>query len=155
MISVGVGGSALNSWLPFQKNYLRLQSAIKTVHHTGIRAILWHQGESDSIAGTLAHHYVEMLRLIATQLQQNITFPIKWVIAKAAFHTQPSPAAIAEVIKGQELVVDNQNFFQGPSTEDLRGPEWRNAADLVHFNEKGLREHGKRWAERLIALFFT
>jgi hypothetical protein len=57
------------------------------------------------------------------------------------------------VSKGQERVVDDKYIFQGPTTDDMLGEQWR-APDLVHFNGVGLAEHGQRWARVILDTFF-
>ena len=52
------------------------------------------------------------------------------------------------VFSAQEQVIRETPFvFAGPATDDLIGDEWR--YDAVHFNERGLREHARRWVEAI------
>lgn len=41
--------------------------------------------------------------------------------------------------------------FAGPLTDDLIGTDWRH--DGIHFNDAGLKEHGRRWAAAILAAF--
>ena len=55
---------------------------------------------------------------------------------------------MAGVVAGQNAVIaEVSDVFAGPETDDLTGEAWR--WDTVHFNEDGLREHGRRWAEAI------
>lgn len=152
-ISVGVGGSSMSSWIPkIGKNYIRLRKALKVVGINGARAILWHQGESDSLAKTSTENYLRMIKQTIQESRIDAGWQIPWIIAQAAFHTQSNPDAIERIIRAQTEIVDNITIFQGPNTDLLVGLEWR-SSDLVHFNEKGQKEHGKRWAEVIMEIF--
>lgn len=152
-ISVGVGGSPMSSWVPKTgKNYNRLKNAVKICGINGARAILWHQGESDSLAKTSTEKYLQMIRQTIQQTRIDAGWEIPWIIAQAAFHTQSTQDSIDNIIRAQTEIVDNKTIFQGPNTDLLVGLEWRNT-DLVHFNEKGQWEHGRRWAEIILQVF--
>ncbi|MEC9073409.1 MAG: hypothetical protein VX938_13545, partial [Myxococcota bacterium] len=69
---------------------------------------------------------------------------IPWGVALAAWLPGLEAAPIQAVLDGQQAVIDTDPLtFQGPTTEDLIGPEWR--WDDVHFSHAGLMEHAKRW----------
>ncbi|NMC05279.1 MAG: sialate O-acetylesterase [Candidatus Lokiarchaeota archaeon] len=173
IIVIAVGGTAVGSWMPrrhesspgswprwlarlFPKryNFRRLEWAIKAVGRDGARAILWHQGESDSIARTSAETYAKRLLSVIHGSWDIAGWNIPWLVARASFHTTPARTDMEAVAAGQERVVDNKTIFQGPTTDDLVGEPWR-APDGVHFNRAGLVEHGNRWARAIISTFFT
>jgi hypothetical protein len=167
LISVGVGGTAVATWMPGGKqsrwkwlarftkanNFPRLEWAVQVAGVRGARAVLWHQGESDSIEHTATEIYATRLRAVIAGSRSSAIWNIPWLVARAGFHTSPNPGEVQAVVAGQEAVVDNTGIFQGPTTDDMLGLQWR-APDLVHFNEAGLVEHGQRWARAILQVFF-
>ncbi|MEX2682814.1 MAG: sialate O-acetylesterase [Candidatus Sigynarchaeota archaeon] len=188
LISVGVGGTAVATWLPdndearFQRpwssrllsglvgmlrldwnrwpwltklrpkteNFSRLTWAFKVAGVRGARAVLWHQGESDSIARTPANIYAERLRTVIGGSRVAAGWDIPWLVARASYHVQAPAPDMEAVARGQRSVIDASKWiYEGPTTDDLLGDEWR-APDLVHFNGAGLAEHGRRWARAIL-----
>jgi hypothetical protein len=149
-ISVGVGGTEVKQWLPGHQHYPRLITAFQRLSPYGIRAILWHQGESDTTNKTSATVYAERFRMIVNTLQKDTQKVVPWLVAQAAFVPDVPPEQINAVLAGQKSLVDHKTIFSGPNTEELTGSPWR-APDHLHFSGKGLIEHGKRWAAAIIA----
>ncbi len=157
LVSVGVGGTAVATWIPGgkrprwkwlarffkQNNFPRLEWAVKVMGTRGARAVLWHQGESDSIARTNEDTYAARLHAVIDGSRAAAGWNVPWLVARASFHTSPKPEEMQAVVNGQAAVVDNKDVFQGPTTDDMLGEQWR-APDLVHFNGAGLAEHGRR-----------
>ena len=167
LISVGVGGTPVASWMPSKKrprwkwlarltrtnNFPRLEDALKMAGVKGARAVLWHQGESDAIEGTSKDVYMSRLQAVIDASRAAAGWNIPWLVARGSFHTTPTPERIDAIVEAQKSIVDNKTIFPGPDTNDLTGLKWR-AADLVHFNEAGLVEHGNRWAKAILSAFF-
>nr|MDO8087098.1 sialate O-acetylesterase [Candidatus Sigynarchaeum springense]MDO8116211.1 sialate O-acetylesterase [Candidatus Sigynarchaeota archaeon] len=191
LISVGVGGTAVATWIPDKEaerhdlpwsarllsaligalrldwnrwpwlarlrpktaNFSRLAWALKIAGVRGARAVLWHQGESDSIARTPAGIYAKRLRAVIGGSRAAAGWNIPWLIARASFHVAAHAGDMHAVAKGQERVVNSVDVFQGPATDDLIGEQWR-APDRVHFNGAGLAEHGRRWARAVLETLF-
>lgn len=151
-ISVGVGGTRVDQWLPGGSLYPRLRDALQTLGPDGARAVLWHQGESDYINGTLSESYAADLSAIIAQSRIDSGFDVPWGVALASFVPgRPNPGV--EVIAGQQQVIAADPLvFTGAATDDLVGLEYR-LSDLIHFNEAGLREHARRWSERILEYF--
>ena len=64
IVAVAVGGSGISQWQPnTSTDYYDncLYAAISGLYKTGFRAILWHQGETDSYWGTSASQYAASL----------------------------------------------------------------------------------------------
>jgi hypothetical protein len=136
-----------------QNNFPRLEWAVRVVGSNGARAVLWHQGESDSIDRTTAETYAARLRAVIGGSRDAAGWDIPWLVARVSFHPAPRPEEMRAVVKGQEDVVGSKCIFQGPTTDDMLGEQWR-APDLVHFNGAGLVEHGTRWARAILDTFF-
>lgn len=149
-ISVGYGGTSVEQWLPGGL-YGRLKSAITDSRLYGLRAILWHQGETDSIAGTSTSDYAGRLTKIIEQSRIDAGWEVPWGVALAAYLPQTSEAVEAAIRAGQLQVANNlPSVFQGPNTDSL-GPLYR--FDTVHFNLEGLLEHAFGWCTTILTAF--
>jgi hypothetical protein len=150
LVSVGWGGTSVEQWLPGGTLYPRLAEALSALGPNGARAVLWHQGESDAALGTSRDDYAARLTTIIEASRRDAGHEIPWGIARVGFGPGFAPERIAEVVAGQDLVIARvAGAFAGPTTDDLVGEEWRH--DGIHFNERGLREHGHRWAACVLA----
>jgi len=152
-ICLGVGSTAVSFWTPPGKGYKRLKQALQLTGVNGCRAVLWHQGESDSIAGTSAENYAKMLGEAIAQSRTDAGWGVPWGVALASFH--PAPEATAErqaaVVSGQQKVITIvPGVFQGPETDSFHTRGW--LAGTVHFNAQGLAAHAQGWAEALAPL---
>ena len=78
---------------------------------------------------------------------------MNWIVAKAAYYSWLSEARRKEILDGQVAATNNYNIFLGPNTDEMQGD--LRASDKVHFSEKGLIEHGTRWADAIIEKLFT
>jgi len=147
-ISVGWGGTRVDEWLPGGTLYPRLADALQLLGPGGLRSVLWHQGESDTIANTTTSEYAERLSTIIAESRLDAGFDVPWGIALVSF----VPPTSAEVLAGQEQVIAQDPLvFLGAETDDLIGVTWRH--DGIHFNEAGLREHARRWLTAINAAF--
>ena len=144
LISVAWGGTRVDQWLPGFKLYPRLRDALQVVKPNGARVVLWHQGESDASAGTKADVYAERLSIVIDQSRRDAGWPIPWGVALVSYLPKGDPDRMAAVVEGQRMVIAADPLtFEGPATDDMVGPDWRH--DGIHFNERGLREHARRW----------
>lgn len=126
------------------KLYDTLVGRVRELPKGGIRAILWHQGESDMIVKTPAETYRDRLKTIIESLNKDAGYGITWFVAQASSpNTSGEPT---EVAKGQQLLWKEGVAKQGPNTDEL-GLEYRR--DKVHFNQRGLTAHGERWFKAL------
>ena len=109
-------------------------------------------GELDAKLGVKADDYAAALGAIIAQARKEAQGDMPWVIAGVAYHPEASAANQKAIREAQRKVCDGKTILEGPTADDLTGPEWR--YDGIHFTEAGLEEHGKRWAAALQALFF-
>ncbi len=119
----------------------------------GFRAVLWHQGESD--AGQARSGYPAELQITGAQYrgfmetlirssQKQAGWKIPWFVAQATYHSETDPAD-EEFRAAQKALWESGVAYAGPDTDVLRA-EYRAG---VHFNGKGLQEHGRLWAEKV------
>jgi hypothetical protein len=178
--SVGYGATSVREWLPKGDRMKQLPTTGKHVTQVGpnewestgqlydglieriaqlgphgFRAILWHQGESDAgqaragypadrqITGNQYHDWLKHI-IAESHIQAGWDFP--WFVARATYHSEKD-AADEEFRSAQKSLWDDHSALPGPDTDQLTA-EYRNG---VHFNAKGLQEHGKLWAEKVAA----
>lgn len=141
----------VKNWMPGVQHkhwnlYNTLVGRVREFPKGGVRAVLWHQGESDSLAKTPAATYRDRLKTIIESLNQDAGYDLPWFVAQASFHTKSTAEEEAEVAKGQELLWTQGVAKRGPNTDEL-GPEYRSGG--VHFNQRGLTAHAERWFKAL------
>jgi len=138
----------VKNWLPEVKCrrfylYKNLVECVNQFGRDGVRAVLWHQGESDSLAKTPAETYCDRLKTIIESLNRDSGYHIPWFVAQASFHPGSKAPQEEEVARGQRLLWERGIARQGPVTDDLLGKRYR--CDGVHFNQLGLATHAERW----------
>ena len=142
--SASLTWTEVRSWLPPDTElYKNLLACVKTFGKHGVRAVLWHQGESDTLVNTSADTYCDRIKIIVDTLNQDAGYAIPWFVAQATFHPGSNAGQQEQVAKGQRLLWEKKICHQGPITDDLLGTEYRH--DGVHFNQKGLTTHAQRW----------
>lgn len=148
-VPIADGSSTVASWLPASgDNYPNLQAAVEALGVDGFRAVLWHQGESDSLGSTDAATYAARLQTIIDQSRIDAGWDVVWGVAEASFHPSSSQAQEEAVAAGQRLLAfGDANVFLGARTDDfnLEGK----LSDSVHFNTAGLEDHAAQWADAL------
>jgi hypothetical protein len=149
IVAVGVGATRVGQWQP-GGHYSRIENALAALSPYGYRAILWHQGESDSLAGTDAATYASLLQNIIAESRIDAGFDVPWGVALASWHPNSSAANEAEVIAGQQLVIDSDPLvFLGSETDSFHTHVPSYLADSVHFNTLGLNAHALQWLTAL------
>lgn len=176
--SVGVGGTSVREWLPrgarFEKQpttgancwkhpdggyessgmlFNRLSERLMYFGPAGVKAVLWHQGESDAgqaragypedrqIRGADYRSYMELLIERSREVAQ---WQVPWLVAQTTYHSEEDPSD-AEFRNAQRGLTELESVFAGADTDSLRA-EYR---DGVHFNQRGLAAHAKLWAAAL------
>jgi len=139
----------VSEWLPtgMHNQYATLVERLKQFGPHGARAVLWHQGESDSLARTSAEQYCAQLTQVIQSVRKEIGYDVDWFVAQASFHPGCGKPQQEPVAAGQKLIWKSKVAFPGPVTDDLLGKEYR--SDGVHFTERGLQTHAQRWFEAI------
>lgn len=156
--SCGYGGTSIGQWQklasPLEGQKLPLYAALaqRVKALGGVRAILWHQGESDANGGVGAAEYVTAFRALRDALAKDTGSTAPWVVANVSFVPGCDAAKMEAIRAAQQTLWKDKLALQGPDTDDLLGA-LRHSQDKIHFSKKGLEAHGRRWAERLAALF--
>ena len=150
--SASLNWTEVKAWLPpATPLYLNLVACVKAFGQDGVRAVLWHQGESDTLVKTSAETYCERLKTIIETLNKDAGYQLPWLVAQASFHPGSKAPEQEQVAKGQHLLWERKICFPGPITDDLLGPDYRH--DGVHFNQKGLAKHADRWCDAVSTAF--
>jgi hypothetical protein len=162
LVSVGVGRTAVRDWLPGAPPLLHrfsypIFNRIAQQQQTfrpwgGIRAILWHQGESDSHQGTPTEVYCDDLTTIirATRSQLGAGEPVPWWIIAHATTPYDDPQQRLQVLDGQSCAIHrNPLAFPGPDTDLIVVPRDRQKDD-THFEKRGQEIAGRAWAEAVV-----
>jgi hypothetical protein len=142
---IAVGGTSISQWNPLSGTlYPRFTAALSRFPATGFKAVLWHQGESDSLNTTTNAAMVTGLRAIIAQTRADDGWNVPWYVAEASFHpssklTQEDPITAAQ----REVTATDPRVFRGSATDDfhLTGKD----SDGVHFNSVGLLDHAQQW----------
>ncbi len=114
----------------------------------GIRAILWHQGESDNYLSTSFSDYVQNLNTVINATNNSTGKDISWVVARVS---KDAKRFYQPVIDAQNYIISNNgNVFAGPNT-DLLG----NRVDGVHFSVGNFNEVAEQWNLSLNDEFFN
>ena len=122
------------------------------VSRTGARAILWHQGESDQLAGTSTQTYFNNIQYVINKSRQQTDFArLAWVVSRASYmQGQTSPAVIAAQ---NQLIAQVSDVFAGPATDSIVGAA--NRPDGTHLLGDGLYRFVYTWEQCLNTTFFA
>ncbi|MGR3809965.1 sialate O-acetylesterase [Jiulongibacter sp. NS-SX5] len=121
----------------------------------GVRAILWHQGETDTSPGIpredeIFGYYKELIENARNDFGKNVAWMFSKVSYSGGFLSQ-------DVIRAQTRIINEPGFniFEGPFTDNLQIPR----PDGVHFQntsqERGLGLLAAAWLEKLDDNFFA
>ncbi len=139
----------------------------------GVRAILWHQGESDTYHKKVdkvqyKKYFVEVIETL--RRQTGLTIP--WVISEVSFGatayygfpgivdgTCTTPLWNSEIIAGQkEMLTDGifTELYSGPNTDQVEIPRANDIyASCVHFTPNAYSQLADLWEDKLNASFFA
>lgn len=138
--------------------YSNLKKTINYYASTfGVRAILWHQGETDNFANVQSNNYTSNINHVINKSRAELGNNIPWVIAKASVFDKNANGGAgnsnSNIINAQNSLVNSGNkIYPGPSTDDILGS---NRSDEVHFYGSGLIELANRWDAALSIDFFN
>lgn len=151
LVPCAVGGSALNEWLPGAHLYVEAMRRAKIAQKEGeIKAILWHQGESDADIGKLEASYNERLAKMVAAMRAELGLDAK----KAPFvYGAIGEFPVVQYYKGNKSL----NAVMRKAVDAIPNAHWIEAADLtsnsdgIHFDTRSLRILGERYAKAYLA----
>jgi len=175
LVAIGVGSTSVREWLPKDdavaapsdtgRNIImtgsnawvctgelfdHITDVEKQFGPEGFRAVLWHQGESDSHEpvdrAITPAQYRQYLQRVIEASRAAAGWRVPWFVAQASYHS-PKDMGSSEVRAAQKSLATDGIALAGPNTDEL-GPEYRqNNGQGVHMNPRGLQKHGELWAE--------
>ena len=179
IIACGIGATSVREWLPKGATfpnpptlvsrveqlpsgqwaskgaaYEAFIARIKSVPPRGFRAVLWHQGESDAnqkdttrtLPGKLYREYLEK---IIRDSRRDIGWDAPWFVAQASYHV-PGDEGSDDIRAAQASLWKDGIALEGPDSDALKGKLRERDGQGVHFSGPGLREHGAKWAQKVI-----
>ncbi len=179
IIACGIGATSVREWLPAGATfpnpptignrveklsdgtwaskgsaYEAFLARMKPLGPQGFRAVLWHQGESDANQADPARTlpgklYREYLGTIIRKSRDEIGWEAPWFVAQASYHV-PGDEGSDDLRAAQAALWKDGIANQGPDSDALKGKLRERDGNGVHFSGPGLREHGARWAQKLL-----
>jgi hypothetical protein len=175
--SVGHGSTSVRQWLPagdpvevmptMTKYVLQnadgtlisdgtlfngMMTRIRQLGVHGFRAVLWHQGESDSHQPPeheiTAETYRRMLERVILATRSQAGWNIPWFVAQATYHT-PEDISCPPIREAQRSLWQSGVALQGPDTDALTAKYRQNNGKGTHMNDAGLKAHGQLWAQQV------
>jgi Carbohydrate esterase, sialic acid-specific acetylesterase len=179
IIACGIGATSVREWLPKGATfpnpptlvsrveqlpsgewaskgaaYDAFIARLKSVPPQGFRAVLWHQGESDAnqkdatrtLSGKL---YRDHLEKIIRDSRRAIGWDAPWFVAQASYHV-PGDEGSDDIRAAQASLWKEGIALEGPDSDALKGKLRERDGKGVHFSGPGLREHGAKWAEKVL-----
>jgi hypothetical protein len=146
--STGHTGSSVRAWQPGSEYFTHMMNRIHQLGTQGFRAVLWHQGESD--VGMTADEYARQLTNVIEGSKKDAGWDFPWVVAQVSYHNPKAPS-FPTTREAQKKLWDTKVAVEGPDTDALTGDNRDNGGMGIHFSGKGLRAHGKLWAEKVSA----
>jgi hypothetical protein len=139
----GHGGTSVNAWVPGGELFNWMLTRVGQLGPRGFRALLWHQGESDT--SMTSDEYFNKLGNIITASKARAGWPFPWFVAQVSYHN-PGAASFASTRDAQQRLWDEGFALKGPDTDTLGGDNRDNGGAGIHFSEKGRKAHGDMWA---------
>ena len=129
-----------------------MMTRIRQLGVHGFRAVLWHQGESDSHQKPeheiTAKTYRRMLEHIILATRSQAGWNIPWFVAQATYHT-PDDTSCPPIREAQRSLWQDGIAFEGPDTDTLTTEYRQNNGKGTHMNDAGLKAHGQLWAHQV------
>lgn len=121
---------------------------------TGLRGILWLQGETDNFASTDTDSYVNDLKTVIETSRNESGRNISWMVSITSYDNLHG--SNSNVTNGQRKVISSvSNVFEGPNTDLIQVPRDEKDGEGVHFTGDGLMQLGDAWANSLTDDFFA
>jgi hypothetical protein len=144
--STGHSGTSVNQWAPGGELCRWTITRMKQLGPQGFRAVLWHQGESD--VSMPPDEYTRKMTALIRETQKSTGWDVPWFVAQVSYHN-PNSVSFPNPRAGQKKLWESGVAFEGPDTDTLTGDNRDEGGRGIHFSPKGLRAHGKMWAEKV------
>lgn len=156
LVPAACGGSPITAWEPgkyFEQTKSHpyddaLARARRAMRDGTLKAVLWHQGESDANAQA-APLYEKRLEALITRFRADLGAPdLPFILGQLGqFPGKPWNAHQTEVDRAQRAVAAKMNNVRYVSSDELSATR-----DKLHFETDALRVFGRRYAEAYLGL---
>ncbi len=144
--STGHSGTSVNQWGPGGELCRWTAGRMTQLGPNGFRAVLWHQGESD--VGMPSEEYARKMTDLIRETRKVAGWEVPWFVAQVSYHN-PNQVRFENSRAGQKKLWDSGIALEGPDTDTLTGDNRDEGGKGIHFSPKGLKAHGKMWAEKV------
>lgn len=126
----------------------------------GIRAVLWHQGETDNQQSTSAYDYQTRLSLVINKTRTDFNSVLPWYISRVSYNPEVlafnrNPPVWQDVVDGQDATINTNDYKNaGPSTDGLDIPR-NGTTGEVHFGGNGLNDLATAWKNSVASSIST
>ena len=136
--------------------YVNLKIALQFyANMLGVRAVLWHQGETDNLVDTGTDRYVNELQFVINQSRQDYGRNVPWVVSRASYGDFIGGSDAAILAAQNQVIASTPNVFAGPETDNVQIPRSRPPLkDGLHFDFNGLVDLANAWNGSLNDSFF-
>jgi serine/threonine protein kinase len=142
----GHSGTSIDQWQPGGELFLWTVGRMNELGREGFRAVLWHQGESD--VGMKSEEYGRKLAALIEGSRKAVGWDAPWFVAQVSYNN-PKQTKVASTRDAQKKLWESGVALEGPDTDALTGDNRDQGGQGVHFSPKGLRAHGRLWAEKV------
>jgi hypothetical protein len=142
----GHSGTSVNDWRPGGELFLWTVGRMNQLGREGFRAVLWHQGESDTAMPST--EYERKITALIEQSREAAGWDAPWFVAQVSYLT-PKNTTTPATREAQKKLWQSGVALEGPDTDTLTGDNRDGNGQGIHFSPKGLRAHGRMWAEKV------
>ncbi|MBC8151498.1 MAG: T9SS type A sorting domain-containing protein [Bacteroidetes bacterium] len=144
---------------PNLQPYANVRNTLQYYHRQfGIRAVLWHHGESDAVPyRTPSADYERHVQTLIDQSRLDFGETIPWVVARCSI-TPVGPTTSTAIVSAQNRLIQTpgNNVWAGPDTDPIQVPR---PAD-GHFQnipngKQGISEFAQSWSRSLTDAFYA
>lgn len=144
---------------PFRQPYSNLRNTLRYYHNLfGIRAVLWHHGESDAWPlQTPPADYQRHVQTLIDSSRADFGRNLTWVVAQCSI-TPKGPVPSAAILGAQRQLarLSGNNVWPGPYTDTIQSPR----PEHGHFENiaggiQGLSRSADAWNQNLTDDFFA
>ncbi|WP_051041122.1 sialate O-acetylesterase [Fibrisoma limi] len=147
-----------STYWPFLQPYTNLRNALQYYHSSfGIRAILWHHGESDAVPlHTTKDDYCRLVQELIDHSRADFAADLTWVISRCSI-TPAGPVPNQAIRAAQDSLINraDNNVWAGPDTDTIQSPR----PEHGHFENipngvQGVSVFARSWNNSLTDSFF-
>jgi hypothetical protein len=95
-----------------------------------------------------AQEYAQKMTVLIQASRQAADWDVPWFVAQVSYHG-PAATSFPTTRQGQQMLWEKGTALEGPDTDKLARDNRDNDGQGIHFSAKGLRAHGKMWADKV------